>query len=654
MRVTGYPKQTNLATAKDAQAPPASCPQDKAGLRPEILAEARFLHRLGFSKPLISTLVIRAMRRGTSVEAQLLASGHAVPETYYEALAEKLGLPFIAAVDASRIRDIDGSDFQLLHPTVARLQFAARPPLTVIVPSARTFEPLLERLDHEPALRRVLAVTHPKALRAAIWQSGRLRRVKETVNRLFDAMPQFSARVTFSGRQGFYAGFAPSLLLVFAIFHPVGALLLLHFTITTLFLAALMIRLVALVRFGRVIRQSLPDLPAGPHPVYSVFVALYREADVAPQLVEMLDRIHWPRDRLDIKLICEEDDAETLAALRALPLGPEYEIVEVPPFHPRTKPKALAYALPAARGDYLVIYDAEDRPHPGQIEEAWSRFAVASDDLVCLQAPLIITNARASWISALFALEYAALFRRLLPMLAASRLPMPLGGTSNHFRVAALRESGGWDPFNVTEDADLGMRLYRLGFRCGVLTRPTLEDAPTDIRTWLGQRTRWFKGWLQTWLVLMRRPGGLMREMGLLPAIVFQVLIGGLIFSSLVHPLVIAYVLLVIAQMMADGAHSPGPLALTLFVIDTVNIVGSYAVFVALGHAPMSRVERATVGRRWMLVGCYWILISVAAWQAVGELRSNPFFWNKTAHRPTPLRERLANPAATAGLRRTL
>src|SRR5262249_40834782 len=155
----------------------------------------------------------------------------------------------------------------------------------------------------------------------------------------------------------------------------------------------------------------------------------------------------------------------------------------------------LNYALAGARGEFVVIYDAEDRPHPDQLRAACSQFAASPDDVVCLQAPLVISNGGASWVSAAVSLEYSALFFVLLPMLARRRMPVPLGGTSNHFRVAELRASGGWDPYNVTEDADLGMRLHRLGYRCGVIDCPTYEDAPATFRVWLNQRTRWFKGW---------------------------------------------------------------------------------------------------------------------------------------------------------------
>lgn len=225
---------------------------------------------------------------------------------------------------------------------------------------------------------------------------------------------------------------------------------------------------------------------------------------------------------------------------------------------------------------------------------------------------------------------------------------MPLGGTSNHFRTAALRRVGGWDPHNVTEDADLGLRLYRHGHRCGTITRPTYEDAPVEARAWLGQRTRWFKGWLQTWLVMMRRPGRLVADMGPWPAFVAQVLIGGLVFSSLAHPLMLAYVLSV-AWLLQQAGSGPTPLMTALFVLDIVNIVVSYAIFVALGHAAMTPAERAAVGRNWLRTPLYWLMISFAAWRGLRELRTDPFFWNKTEHSPASGGDASTVACATAG-----
>ncbi len=635
MRLAEYPDDIAFATAIGIRPAGPVHPGEAPHIPPRLMAEARLFRQLGLSKTLISAMLVRANRNGTTLEAELLASGMLAEDTYYEALAEILHLPFLPRLDPAQVEDLPGADSQLVEPSIIRVRHPARPPITAIVPSADRIEAFSERLDLSPMLRTMLAATTPSALRAALWQAGRMRRLRETVDRLFASLPEASARITLWGRQGFYTGTILTTLVALAIIEPVIASLLLHIVLTLLFLAAFLIRFLALLAQRRE-RQNrgLSILPAGPRPVYSVFVALYHEAAVVPQLIETLDCLAWPAACLDIKLICEADDDATLAALAAMRLGRHYEIVAVPPGHPRTKPKALSYALGAARGTYLVIYDAEDRVDPQQLEEAWRSFEAAPPDIACLQAPLVITNARESWLSALFAFEYAGLFRVLLPRLAAARLPMPLGGTSNHFRTRVLQDVGGWDPYNVTEDADLGMRLYRFGYRCGTINRPTYEEAPTTTSAWLGQRTRWFKGWLQTWLVLMRRPSQLVRDMGLWPCFVFQVLIGGLILSSLAHPLLIFYVGMIAWQLFGQSAYIAGPFELTLVTIDVVNIFGSYAIFIALGRAGMQPDERRAAGWRWALTPLYWLLMSLAAWRAVRELRSNPFFWNKTAHRP--------------------
>ena len=204
-------------------------------------------------------------------------------------------------------------------------------------------------------------------------------------------------------------------------------------------------------------------------PVYTVLVPLYREERLVTQLVAALGRLQWPASRLDIKLIVEEDDLPTRRAVERAVSGAPFEVVVVPAAAPRTKPKALAYALPFARGHFVTIYDAEDRPHPGQLREAYAVFRRSDPGLACLQAPIVIDDPGKSRIARLFAAEYSALFDGLLPALVALRLPLPLGGTSNHFRREALENVCGWDPYNVTEDADLGIRLARFGYRTGIL-----------------------------------------------------------------------------------------------------------------------------------------------------------------------------------------
>ncbi|WP_411033733.1 glycosyltransferase family 2 protein [Shinella sp. BYT-45] len=633
MRLAEYPDDVAFATAIGIVPAQLAVPAEECRIPARLMREARLCRRLGLSKPLISAMLVRANQHGTSLETELLASGAVAPDIYYEALAELLGIPFMRTLDPAEVEDLPGVDTQLVAPTAIRLRPHGRAPLTAIVPSADRLEEIGERLRLAPPLRSIMVATTPAAMREALWRAGHERRLRETVDQLFNAAPEASARITLWGRQGFYLGTILTSIFMLLMMAPLLILRTLHIALGLFFLATVVVRLYALAAKWREKRRPRPVPPIGRRPVYSVFVALYREAAVVPQLVATLDRLEWPVACLDIKLICEADDKETLDALAAAPLGPQYEVIKVPPGRPRTKPKALTYALGAARGDYLVIYDAEDRIDPLQLEEAWRTFEAGPPDVACLQAPLIITNARESWISALFAVEYAGLFRGLLPFLAGIRMPMPLGGTSNHFRTRVLQETGGWDPYNVTEDADLGLRLYRRGYRCGVISRPTYEEAPTEIRAWLGQRTRWFKGWLQTWLVLMRQPIQLVRSIGLGPSLLLQVLVGGLILSSLAHPLLFAYVGIVTWRLAVQQA-SFGALDMSLLVLDFVNIVGSYLAFIALGRVGMTLRERLAVGLRWMLTPAYWLLISLAAWRAVRELHSNPFFWNKTAHRP--------------------
>lgn len=593
-------------------------------------AEARVLLELGIGKPMIAEAMTLARANGTSIEKQLLASGWLLPENYYAGLARMLRLDFIETLDAALIYDSDDLDSQLVEPKLLRLQ--SQPVNAhVIVPQARHIPALQARLAARPDLREQMKITTPAEMRRAIWARGAPRRVRQSVNTLFDNDPDLSARIVLLGKQGFVAGVAMTVLAM-GLVTSSNALLLAHLFLSLFYLAAMLIRVMALARPAP--RINLRSTDDDPLPVYTIMVGLYREASVAGQLAACLKRLNWPVCKLDIKLVCEADDHETIAALKAQDLGPHFEIVEVPPARPRTKPKALNYALASARGDYLAVYDAEDRPHPDQLREAYATFRRAPADVVCLQAPLIIANARDSWISTAFALEYSALFRMLLPALAMLRLPMPLGGTSNHFRTRVLREMGGWDPHNVTEDADLGMRLYRRGYRCGVLSSHTLEDAPSTAKTWLHQRTRWFKGWLQTWLVLMRDPARLAREMGLPGFIVFQLLIAGMLLSALAHPWLLVFIGSTIVDLIQQDT-SKDPLHWMLFAMDSTNVIFSYVIFLLLGRKRMTRWERRALGWRWLALPLYWLMLSAAAWRAVWQLRSNPFFWEKTPHAPS-------------------
>jgi cellulose synthase/poly-beta-1,6-N-acetylglucosamine synthase-like glycosyltransferase len=330
-----------------------------------------------------------------------------------------------------------------------------------------------------------------------------------------------------------------------------------------------------------------------------------------------------------VKFVIEADDDETWLALTALDLGPPFEIITAPDIGPRTKPKALNVALPFARGNFVVIYDAEDRPDADQLRQAFDAFRAGGNRLACVQARLTIDNTSDGWLARMFTAEYAGQFDVVLPGLAAMRLPIPLGGSSNHFRTAVLRRVGGWDAYNVTEDADLGIRLCRFGYRTGVIASSTYEEAPTRVRPWLKQRTRWFKGWMQTWVVHMRRPHRLMWDLGTAGSLTMQLIVGGNVLSALAHPLL----LVGITYGLLTRSPPTREFAINVFVLlFSTTFVSGYIAAVVPSVIGLQR--RHLLQHVWVvvLVLVHWPLLSLAAWRALYQMLRDPYRWEKTEH----------------------
>lgn len=352
-------------------------------------------------------------------------------------------------------------------------------------------------------------------------------------------------------------------------------------------------------------------------PVFTILAPVYREAEVLPQLTRALAAFDYPPDLLDIKIIMEADDQGTIQTARQLVFDSRFEIVIVPDGTPRTKPRALNYALKFARGDIVSVFDAEDVPHPGQLRAAAAAFAAGDNRLGCVQAPLNWYNHDRNWLTRQFAIEYAIQFHAILPLLALLGLPLPLGGTSNHIRRQALEAAGGWDAYNVTEDADLGFRLARLGYRSGVITPPTLEEAPEHTRTWIRQRSRWLKGYIQTLGVHLRNPATLSAG----AAFSLAMTIGSAALSALLH----SPALIVVTGLAASGGSGLTlPAAGFLFL--------GYAASMVCG---LTAIRRAGLQTRWIDVAripLYWPLQTIAAIIALVELRIRPYFWAKTEH----------------------
>lgn len=435
--------------------------------------------------------------------------------------------------------------------------------------------------------------------------------------------------------QSFVLGFALSCFIFFISTSTIVTMTAFHAFLSLLYLSSNLLKLAAALFTTPEESPSNIEATEQSLPVYTILVALYDEAPVARQLILALGRLNWPKSKLDIKLICEEDDIETIQALMAAKPGPQFEIIKVPDLPPRTKPKALQYALHGAKGDFIAIYDAEDIPNPDQLREAFSVFSRSDETLACLQAPLVISNAPKNWLTTLFGIEYSGLFRKFIPLLSYFGLPIPLGGTSNHFRRSALETVGGWDPCNVTEDADLGIRLYSKGYQTGVLKRPTLEHAPEDIDVWIKQRTRWLKGWIQTWFVFMRRPLKLIEQRKIIGFLCLQIIIAGMLIAALAHPFAYLFIAHTIFTGVKHGANAMTNVEIILFSIDVFNILGSYLIFFLAGWRAFIPLEKRDIKRRWLfMLPFYWLLMSWAGWRAITQLPTNAQKWEKTPHQP--------------------
>ena len=363
-------------------------------------------------------------------------------------------------------------------------------------------------------------------------------------------------------------------------------------------------------------------------PTVSILVPLLREEKVARRLLEALEAMEYPVALLDIKLVLEADDAITRAALARAALPRSIEVIGVPPDTLRTKPKAMNYALPFCRGEIVGVYDAEDRPDPGQIRAVVRHLQAAPPEVACVQGYLDFYNGGDNWLARCFTLEYAIWFRVVLLGVQRLGLPIPLGGTSVFFRRAVLEELGGWDAHNVTEDADLGMRLARFGYRCEMIASTTWEEANCRIRPWIRQRSRWLKGYAVTWATHMRRPRELWRDLGPAGFLGFQTLFLGAITSYLALPLFWAAAIAGLGFGVPLWPTEPGAVAWTV----AGSMIAGQLVMLTTAVVAARDAGRPGLVAWVAVLPLYWTLGAVAAWRAIVEVFTRPSFWHKTEH----------------------
>src|SRR5579862_5040680 len=459
---------------------------------------------------------------------------------------------------------------------------------------------------------------------------------RRAVLELAELDPQMSARTVFTTGQMFVAYGLFSVILAGLAYAPLDTLIYLNIAISVFYLGNFVFKgILVSVGGGRsadldeTIAVEARALRTEDLPVFTVLVPMFREAVMLPHLAEALRNLDYPLGKLDIKIVLEADDRETTEAARSLGLEGVFEIIIVPRSQPQTKPKACNFALRFARGEYLVIYDAEDRPEPDQLRKVVATFRRSPPNTACLQCRLNYYNANENWLTRMFTLDYALWFDQVLPGLERLNMPIPLGGTSNHFRVDVLRELHAWDPFNVTEDADLGIRIGQKGYRVGVVDSTTYEEASCRTGQWLRQRSRWIKGYMQTLLVHTRRPLHLMYSAGPLGFFGFVFFIGGTVIAGLLNPV---FWLFYAIWLLASAANIDVIFPQSLLLLCLFNLLAGNGAFTYLIMlAPIRRGWLDLIPFSFTLFG-YWVLISLAAYRALWQLVRQPFFWEKTPH----------------------
>lgn len=364
-------------------------------------------------------------------------------------------------------------------------------------------------------------------------------------------------------------------------------------------------------------------------PIYTVLVPLYREAEVLPTLIRAIGNLDYPKAKLDVKLLLEEDDRETIEAALRHDLPAHFKVVVVPHSLPKGKPKACNYGLIHAQGEYVVIYDAEDIPDRDQLKRVVAAFRKADPRVQCIQAKLNYYNRDQNLLTRWFTTEYSMWFDLFIPGLDASNSPIPLGGTSNHFRTAQLRELGGWDPYNVTEDADLGVRLFKAGGKTAVVDSTTYEEANSELYNWIRQRSRWVKGYIQTYLVHMRHPLKLMRDIGPYQFFSFNMVVGGTFFGFLMNPVFWGLTAIwYLTRWDVIQLLYPAP----VFYLGAIGLyIGNFA-FMYTNVAGCMRRGYYDMVKYALISPLYWALMSIGAWKGFIQLFYRPSYWEKTKH----------------------
>jgi len=585
--------------------------------------------------PQLDEAVALAERWNVRLGDALLSRNWIDPRLYYETYAQNFDLPFVDMVreppDGALLLAAD-ADLYASRLTMPWRRRDGRLVIATAEPGPETVLFARGRWGVEIEFVVVSKFDIVFTIQTAFADALSRRAVFELAE--FD--PQMCARTVLTAGQMIAAYALLTVILIGLAFVPLGTLIALNIAISIFYLGNFIFKgILVSVGGGRAaeidetIAIEARALRDEELPIYTVLVPMFREAAMLPQLAQALRSLDYPLGKLDIKIVLEADDRATIETARTLGLEGVFEIIIVPPSEPQTKPKACNFALRFARGEYIVIYDAEDRPEPDQLRKVVATFRRSPPNTACLQCRLNYYNVAENWLTRMFTLDYTLWFDQVLPGLERLGLPIPLGGTSNHFRTDVLRELHAWDPFNVTEDADLGIRIGQRGYRVGVVDSTTFEEASCHTGQWIRQRSRWMKGYMQTVLVHTRRPLHFLRTAGPLGFLGFVFFIGGTVLAGLLNPIFWFFYAVWLAASAAkfDPLFPQFLLFLCLFNLLAGNGAFTYLIMLA----PIRRNWLYLIPFSFTLFG-YWVLISVAAYRGLWQLIRNPFFWEKTQH----------------------
>ncbi|MFH1602236.1 MAG: glycosyltransferase [Candidatus Shapirobacteria bacterium] len=378
-------------------------------------------------------------------------------------------------------------------------------------------------------------------------------------------------------------------------------------------------------------RKELKALKNSELPIYSILCPLYQEATILPHFLKAIEKTDWPKNKLEVLFLLEENDKQTQEAADKLNLPSYVRTIIVPDSQPKTKPKACNYGLAKAKGEYIVVYDAEDKPDPLQLKKAYLAFAKLGRKFCCLQSKLNYYNTNQNLLTKLFTAEYSLWFDLILPGLQSIESIIPLGGTSNHFRTKDLKKLQGWDPFNVTEDCDLGVRIFKSGYKTGLIDSTTYEEANSNVKSWLRQRSRWIKGYLQTYLVHMRDPAEFFKNHGV-QALVFQLVIGMRMIFILINPILWLTTILYFTAYRLVGPVIESLYPAPIFYLAVISLVLGNFIHLYNYMIGCAKRKHWNIIKFVFLIPAYWAMTGISAGIAVYQLFAKPYFWEKTHH----------------------